>query len=457
METASNASSSVELSGRPLEEPLREGSFVGVAPDAHIVRLADERLWAAEDRAAKAEAELRELKAKAGHFEFWHALESRLARGKRRAERMATVRGPRSAFTGLRESRVVPAAATSTYSSRHGATVPRYAGSAKSREGVHDLAGTSVSGESVGKPNPRTLLRAELDAVESRRATARWPRGGVDGTDPPSSLFRVGTALERSTHPLSAEPEWRQRRGVDARSRGDRGGDRGGGCGSFSARASTAQGTSRAGMGFILPDEQQQQQQQQGRTQQRPASSSSPCHHQASRASTPGRSGTGSRAHGSSPMIMPGRTQRSHPWLKAPMRPSTAPRPDGLSRTCFVRSSAMGCATTFGAGGSTSSVASVGNGGALAGFCHGDGGVAGAWAGSGHGDGRGAPPSWQPAARSPRSARDASLLNAREERAWREQDVNESRASRREQRLAGATFESVLNAGKHTGEAEGWR
>lgn len=372
---------------------LRGGIFVGVPPETHVVRLADERLWAAEDRAKKAEMELRTLRAKEDHVEFWHAMERKLALGKRRSEQIVA-RGPRSTFTGLREERRTSSArggASGPYSSRHGATVPRYAGAAQPRQPDAYLAGTSVASEDLTKPDPQTLLRGDLEAAEARKASARWPAERRGGTlAQPSGLFRVGTALNRSTAPLAAEPEWRQLQRSNPAFPSS--------AASMAASgAASARPSSRAGMGFILPSEHGDW--------------------GSSRASTPRQTSRGGSAN-----IMPGRTQKSHPWLKhRPPRPTTAPRPDGLSRTPTVRTSGIGCATTLG----TATM----------------GGVV-----------MGPPPpprpSWQPVP-SPRSAREASVTSmqqARDDRGWRTQDVHESHVVRRVPRPEGtAMFEDALS------------
>ena len=157
----------------------------GEPPPSNAIRLADERLWAAEDRAKRAEEELRELKAKSQHAVFWHTLEREVRGATRRAELAASNDGAASfAFTGRDD----------------------------------DVATRRVGGSRAAAiTRPRKLVRAQLDELERRRATARWPAKVMP--PPPSNEsqqlladhlvdFRVGTAL-RACAPLNAEPSWR--------------------------------------------------------------------------------------------------------------------------------------------------------------------------------------------------------------------------------------------------------
>jgi hypothetical protein len=59
---------------KPLDHPRRSPQQVIV----HVRRLSDEALRAAEERAARAESELRASQRRAEHLDFWHSLDSRL-------------------------------------------------------------------------------------------------------------------------------------------------------------------------------------------------------------------------------------------------------------------------------------------------------------------------------------------------------------------------------------------
>ena len=157
-----------------------------VAPTATVVRLADERLWAAEERARRAESELRELKLKNDHVRFWHSLEKQIKSQQRAAN-----------------ARI---AWSSNTNSAH--RVPIFG----MRCSTPDLRpAVAYGGSSAARP--RTLLRAELENVESRRSSARWPSSITEPlSSEPTHCFRVGNALNRSTAPLDAEPAWRQQR-----------------------------------------------------------------------------------------------------------------------------------------------------------------------------------------------------------------------------------------------------